>query len=63
MLLLRTAHALPPERGYGSDRETSMLLHLLERFLSWLKRPFYDRDDPLEEYWERKRLEEERRSQ
>lgn len=37
-----------------------MLLHLLERFLNWLKRPVYDRDNPLEEYWERKRLEEER---
>lgn len=37
-----------------------MLRHLLEWFLRWLNRPYYDRDDPLEEFWERKRLEEER---
>ena len=37
-----------------------MIRRLLRRLFAWLTRPFYDTDDPLEEYWSRKRKENER---
>lgn len=37
-----------------------MIRRLLKRLFAWFTRPLYNTDDPLEEYWSRKRHEQER---
>ena len=31
-----------------------MIRRLLERLIAWFRKPLYDVDDPLQEYWSRK---------
>lgn len=36
-----------------------MIRRLFELLVAWVRRPLYNQDDPLEEYWTRKRYDNE----